>query len=63
MATFDFVCDRLGVPISQDKTEGPSTKLTFLGLGIDTDTQTIYVPADKVQNLQTLLLATLQSKK
>ncbi|KAK3103148.1 hypothetical protein FSP39_016826 [Pinctada imbricata] len=63
MATFDIICDRLGVPISQDKTKGPSTKLTFPGLGIDTDTQTIYVPPDKVQNLQTLLLATLQSKK
>jgi hypothetical protein len=32
MNTFTEVCSQLGVPIADDKTEGPSTMITYLGL-------------------------------
>jgi hypothetical protein len=35
MNQFDGVCERLGVPIANDKTEGPTTILEYLGLTID----------------------------
>lgn len=34
MESFDAICKELGVPLSEEKTEGPSTYITFLGLGI-----------------------------
>jgi hypothetical protein len=37
MNTFTEVCSQLGVPIADDKTEGPSTMITCLGLLIDTE--------------------------
>jgi hypothetical protein len=37
MNTFMNVCDELGVPISENKTVGPSNIITFLGFIIDTD--------------------------
>jgi hypothetical protein len=36
MKTFDHVCERLGVPIAKEKTEGPMTKMEYLGLTLDT---------------------------
>ncbi|XP_072171996.1 uncharacterized protein [Diadema setosum] len=35
MYSFQATCERLGVPIAQEKTEGPVTTITFLGLEID----------------------------
>jgi hypothetical protein len=32
MNTFTEVCSQSGVPIADDKTEGPSTRKTYLGL-------------------------------
>lgn len=36
MHTFQDICSEIGVPLNQDKTIEPTTKLTFLGLEIDT---------------------------
>lgn len=55
MQIFDITCETLGVPLSEEKTEGPTTCLTFLGLGINTITQTIFVPKDKVDALKAQL--------
>ena len=51
MNTFTEVCSQLGVPIADDKTEGPSTMITFLGLLIDTEKMLIQIPDEKVQQL------------
>lgn len=53
---FQELCQLLGVPLSKEKTEGPSTCLSFLGLGID------FVPSDKVVELQEHIME-LQDKK
>ena len=42
-------CNELGIPLAQDKLEGPSTSITFLGIVIDTSKSVIRLPEDKLQ--------------
>lgn len=49
------LCDRLGLPIATDKTEGPATKLTFLGIELDTVTMTGSLSDEKLTYLHALL--------
>ena len=42
----------LGLPISKEKLEGPTQKITFLGIGIDVSNWTIFLDNDRVQHLQ-----------
>jgi hypothetical protein len=44
MDTFCFVSKELGVSIVENKTEGPTTKLTFLGLEIDIVLMKVRIP-------------------
>ena len=46
------VCDELGVPLAEDKLEGPTTKLTLLGIEIDTVSATLRLPEAKLNKLQ-----------
>ena len=39
----------LGVPIANDKTEGPAARLTFLGFELDTVTQELRLPESKLE--------------
>ena len=41
----------LGVPLASEKIEGPTTKITYLGIEIDSVTFTIRLPPDKLSNL------------
>ncbi len=45
-------CRVLGVPVAPNKTEGPTTKLVFLGIEIDTVAMTLRLPAVKLERLQ-----------
>ena len=45
------VCDTLGVPVAPNKLEGPAVSMTFLGIGIDTLKQELYLPSDKLARL------------
>lgn len=47
----------MGIPLSPEKLVGPSTKLTYLGIEIDTATMTVQLSSDKLQQLQTKLAA------
>ena len=40
-------CQSLGVPIAKKKTEWPSTKITFLGIHINTHEGRLSLPGDK----------------
>ena len=42
--------------MSEEKTEGPETYLVFLGFGIDSVNQSIFIPKDKVEGLQSQIL-------
>ena len=51
MNTFKQICQELGVPLAEDKSLGPTYKLVFLGLEIDTISQMVRV--QEVKNLKT----------
>ena len=55
MDTFLRICLELGVPIAEDKLEGPATRLTYLGIEIDTISMTVRLPADKLAKLKSLV--------
>ena len=45
----------LGVVLAEDKTEGPATQLTILGIEVDSVAMTLCLPTEKLQRLRTLL--------
>lgn len=63
MHTFQDICSEIGVPLNQDKTIEPTTKLTFLGLEIDTVNMLVQIPVSKVQELKLLLQQWVAQKK
>ena len=57
LAIATTTCERLGIPIAQDKLEGPTTTLSFLGLQFDTVAGDLRLPEENcvgyVKNSQT----------
>ena len=45
-------CACLGVPVASRKTEGPSTRLTFLGIVMDTLSMALSLPPSKLERLR-----------
>jgi hypothetical protein len=45
------LCAELGFPVAPEKTAGPITTLTFLGIDIDTTQQQIRLPQEKLLRL------------
>ena len=45
---FKEICHRLGVPLAEDKTVGPTSNIVFLGLQIDSELMTISIPLVKI---------------
>ena len=56
------VCDLIAFPVSMEKTFWATTKLTFLGLLIDTINQWVCVPVDKVTKAVELIESILDKK-
>ena len=52
MTAFSNVCSSLEVPIANEKTEGPCTKLECLGLLIYSDEMLVRIPVLKSKNLK-----------
>ena len=48
-------CETLHFPVASEKTVGPSTALTFLGIQIDTVAGTVLLPPEKLHQLHVLL--------
>ncbi len=48
VSTFENVCKKLGVPLAHEKSVGPTTKLTYLGLEIDSVRQVVAIPENKL---------------
>ena len=63
MSCFSNVCAELGVPIAPEKTIGPSTVLTFLGIEIDTTNGLVRIPAEKIARVKKDIETTLDRKK
>ena len=55
VAIMNTVCDETGIPIEPEKTKGPATSITFLGIEIDTVALEICLPHDKLSVLKSTL--------
>lgn len=51
MNKFTDMCSLMGVPLAAEKTTKPSTIVTFLGITLNTATETASLPPDKIQKL------------
>ena len=54
-------CEELGLPVAPEKTEGPDTTLTFLGIEIDTVAGQLRLPQEKLRDLQATIRKWMQS--
>ena len=55
MTTFINICKKLQVPIADEKTEGPTCVMEYLGLTIDTREMTVKIPKKKMKELLVLI--------
>jgi hypothetical protein len=51
METFFQTCAQFGIPIAEEKTDGPTTVLVFLGLEIDSEQMEVRIPLEKIEVL------------
>lgn len=61
--TFFTCCNDFGVPIADEKTEGPTTVLVFLGLELDSVLMQIRIPLDKITALIEQIQVILNHKR
>ena len=55
LCTLTSLCNTLGIPLVQEKLEGPSTQLEYLGVLLDTNLLEARLPLDKLQDLKLAL--------
>jgi len=60
---FMDTCKALGIPIAEEKTVLPCTRLTFLGIEIDTEAMLIRIPMDKIERCNLILRNILAKNK
>ena len=48
-------CSELGIPLAREKIEGPTSRLTFLGIELDARDMTMRVPQEKLAHLTNLI--------
>ena len=51
MTSFESCMSQLNVPLAKDKTEGPTTKLCFLGLLLDSENMMVSIPMSKIKEI------------
>jgi hypothetical protein len=49
--TFETICKRLGVPIADEKTEGPVTSMNYCGLTINNESMCAKIPEETIKEL------------
>ena len=49
------ICQRLGLPVAQEKLEGPSSCLVFLGFELDSRDLVVQLPQQKLTELKALI--------
>ena len=52
MQKFSELCGELGVPVAEEKTVGPATCLTFLGIEVDTEQLELRLLVEKLQRVK-----------
>ncbi|XP_063055926.1 uncharacterized protein LOC134449746 [Engraulis encrasicolus] len=59
--TLKCVFTELGVPLSEEKTIGPSTTIEFLGIVLDTEKMQASLPLDKLDRIRTVIASFLSA--
>jgi len=60
---FLLMCQHLGIPIAQEKTEGPETTLQFAGITLDSVIMEARLPEEKLLKCRTMLTALYKRRK
>jgi hypothetical protein len=55
--------EKLDIPIKQEQTVFPTTKLTFLGVELESELMEVRLPKDKLKKLRSILSSFLHRKK
>ena len=55
LQAFTSLMEEFGVPLATGKTEGPSSQMIYLGIHLDTVSQTSRLPDDKIANLRSII--------
>lgn len=63
MAIFYQISSELGVPLADEKTEGPAEVITFLGLELDSNKMEIRIPLAKIAEIISKVVTLLGKKK
>jgi hypothetical protein len=63
MKNFGSLCSDFGIPIANEKTEGPCQVMIFLGLEIDTLNMVVRIPQKKLGDLRVMIVSALNKKK
>ena len=63
MSMFKLVCDRIGMPVSRDKSEELTQIIEFLGLTIDTIQMVVRTPKDNMQDITLILIMIIWNRK
>ncbi len=62
MAVIMDKCTRLGVPIAPDKCDGPTTRITYLGIEVDSWSMELRLPLEKLQRVKEIVREWLERK-
>ena len=62
LVTTQQLCKELGVSVAEEKTEGPTTTLTFLGIELDSVKMQLRLPQVKLQNLTSQINYWMQNR-
>ena len=63
LITVQQLCTQLGIPLAPEKLEGPTHRLTFLGIEIDTSSSLARLPQDKLVRIQSELHSWLRKRR
>ena len=63
LACFIKLCEKIGFPISLDKTSWSCSWITFLGFLLDSERQLVYIPKEKINRAEELINIMLAKKK
>ena len=55
LATVTSLCEFLNIPLAEDKREGPTTQLEYLGILLDSDALEARLPSDKLHDIRASL--------
>ena len=56
MALFKSILEAVGLPYKEEKTVGPTSRLIYLGVCLDTTDMTASIPLDKKRQIVQLLI-------